>query len=58
MTEPTLVESMAQHHWLRRRALNLESACYDSETGAITDQKQLLSTRATKPLTSAPSPNP
>ena len=32
---------MAQHHWLRRRALNLESACYDPETGAITDEKQL-----------------
>jgi len=32
---------MAQHHWLRRRALNLESSCYDAETGAITDEKQL-----------------
>ena len=41
LTETTLVEAMAQHHWLRRRALNLESACYDAETGAITDQKQL-----------------
>src|SRR5689334_22488195 len=41
LTETTLVEAMAQHHWLRRRALNLESACYDAETSAITDQKQL-----------------
>jgi hypothetical protein len=32
---------MAQHHWLRQRALNLESSCYDPATGQITDQKQL-----------------
>jgi hypothetical protein len=41
LTETTLVEAMTQHHWLRRRALNHESACYDPETGAITDEKQL-----------------
>ena len=41
LTETTLVESIAQHHWLRRRALALESSCYDPETGAITDEKQL-----------------
>ena len=41
LTETTLVESMAQHHWLRRRALNLEPSCYDPKTGAITDEKQL-----------------
>jgi hypothetical protein len=40
-TETTLVEAMAQHHWLRRRALNLESSCYDPTTGAITGEKQL-----------------
>jgi hypothetical protein len=40
-TETTLVEAMAQHHWLRQRALNLESSCYDPATGQITDQKQL-----------------
>ena len=40
-TESTLVEDMAQHHWLRRRALNLESSCYDPETGQITNEKQL-----------------
>ncbi len=32
---------MAQHHGLRQRALNLESSCYDSASGQITDQKQL-----------------
>ncbi len=31
---------MAQHHWLRQRALHLESSCYDPATGQITDQKQ------------------
>jgi hypothetical protein len=41
VTETTLVEAIAQHHWLRQRALNLESSCYDSTTGQITDQKQL-----------------
>jgi hypothetical protein len=40
-TETTLVEGMAQHHWLRQRALNLESSCYDPATGQITDPKQL-----------------
>jgi len=40
-TETTLVEAMAQHHWLRHRALSLESSCYDPATGAIHDQKQL-----------------
>ena len=32
---------MAQHHWLRRRALGLESSCYDPATGAINNEKQL-----------------
>ena len=41
MTEDTLVEAMAQHQWLRRRALNLESSCYDPATGEITNEKQL-----------------
>jgi hypothetical protein len=40
-TETTLVEAMAQHHWLRQRSLHLESSCYDPATGQITDQKQL-----------------
>jgi hypothetical protein len=41
LTETTLIEAMAQHHWLRRRALSLESSCYDSATGVIVDEKQL-----------------
>ena len=41
ITETALVESMAQHHWLRRRALSLESSCYDPATGAIVNEKQL-----------------
>ena len=41
VTETMLVEAMAQHYWLRRRALSLESSCYDAATGQITDQKQL-----------------
>jgi hypothetical protein len=41
LTETTMVEAMAQHHWLRRRALTLESSCYDPATGAITGEKQL-----------------
>jgi hypothetical protein len=40
-TETALVEAMAQHHWLRQRALHLESSCYDSATGQPTDPKQL-----------------
>jgi hypothetical protein len=40
-TETTLVEAMAQHHWLRKRALHLEPSCYDPATGQIVDQKQL-----------------
>ena len=41
LTETALVEAMTQHHWLRRRALSLESSCYDAATGAITNEKQL-----------------
>src|SRR5215471_13668506 len=33
MTEDTLVEAMAQHQWLRSRAIKLEFSCYDSATG-------------------------
>ena len=41
VTETVLVEAMAEHHWLRRRALNLELSCYDPCTGQITNEKQL-----------------
>jgi hypothetical protein len=58
-TETTLVEAMAQHHWLRQRALNLESSCYDPATGQIADQKQHSpSSCATKVRTSVPSTKP
>jgi len=40
-TETSLVEGMAQHQWLRKRALKLESSCFDPTTGQIADQKQL-----------------
>jgi hypothetical protein len=38
-TEDTLVERMAQHHWLRCRAEFLESKCFD-EVGNV-DEKRL-----------------
>jgi hypothetical protein len=40
VTETVLVEAMAEHHWLRRRALTLELSCYDT-AGQITNEKQL-----------------
>jgi hypothetical protein len=40
-TETLLVEAMAEHQWLRQRALNLEPSCYDPATGQITNEKQL-----------------
>jgi len=40
-TETTLVEAMAQHHWLRQRSLRLESCCYDPATGQIVEQGNL-----------------
>lgn len=40
-TETTLVENMAQHEWLRKRALRLESSCFDPSTGEIAGLKQL-----------------
>jgi hypothetical protein len=39
VTETVLVEALAEHHWLRRRALALELSCYDA-TGQITNEKQ------------------
>ena len=40
-TELILVEGLAQHHWLARRALALQQLCFDPETGICTDEKQL-----------------
>ena len=38
-TEILLVESMAQHYWLKQRALRLQAFCFDDEGGC--DEKQL-----------------
>jgi hypothetical protein len=40
-TETALAEGMAQHQWLRKCALRLESFCFDAITGQIEDEKQL-----------------
>jgi hypothetical protein len=40
-TEETLVEAMAEHHWLRHRALSLEESCFDFITGQVIDPQQL-----------------
>jgi hypothetical protein len=40
-TEETLVQAMAEHHWLRRRAVSLEAFCFDSITGQVTDAQRL-----------------
>jgi hypothetical protein len=39
-TEILLVESMAQHYWLKQRALRLQSLCFDEE-GECTSEKTL-----------------
>ena len=38
-TEAILVERMAQHQWLRDRALRLQESCFDPTTGQIADAK-------------------
>jgi hypothetical protein len=38
-TEILLVESMAQHYWLKQRALRLQKFCFDDDNGC--DEKQL-----------------
>ena len=53
-TEEALVQAMAEHHWLRHRAMRLEESCFDYTTGQIIDDRNSLSTCATKPRTSAP----
>jgi hypothetical protein len=40
-TEEALVQAMAEHHWLRHRALRLEEACFDYTTGQIVDERKL-----------------
>ena len=38
-TEYILVIAMAESHWLANRAQNLQSGCFDPQTGQITDTK-------------------
>ncbi len=40
-TEEALVQAMAEHHWLRHRAMRLEEACFDFTTGQIIDDRKL-----------------
>ncbi|HEY3457394.1 MAG TPA: hypothetical protein VGK64_22630 [Bryobacteraceae bacterium] len=40
-TEEALVQAMAEHHWLRHRAMRLEEACFDYTTGQIIDDRKL-----------------
>jgi hypothetical protein len=40
-TEETLVQAMAEHHWLRHRAMRLEETCFDYTTGQIIDDRKL-----------------
>jgi hypothetical protein len=40
-TEEALVQAMAEHHWLRHRALRLEESCFDYTTGQIIDAQKL-----------------
>jgi hypothetical protein len=41
-TEAILVENMAQHHWLRNRALYLQHHCFESEDGIDTARLNLF----------------
>jgi len=40
-TEEALVQAMAEHHWLRHRAMRLEESCFDYTTGQIIDDRKL-----------------
>ena len=40
-TEEALVQALAEHHWLRHRAMRLEEACFDYTTGQILDERKL-----------------
>ena len=40
-TEEALVQALAEHHWLRHRAMRLEEACFDFTTGQIIDDRKL-----------------
>jgi hypothetical protein len=38
-TESILLNTMVESHWLANRSLNLQSSCFDQQTGQITDPK-------------------
>ena len=40
-TEEALVQAIAEHHWLRHRAMRLEESCFDYTTGQIIDERKL-----------------
>jgi hypothetical protein len=40
-TEEALVQAMAEHHWLRHRAMRLEHSCFDYNTGELIDDRKL-----------------
>jgi hypothetical protein len=40
-TEEALVQAMAEHHWLRHRAMRLEHSCFDYTTGELIDERKL-----------------
>jgi len=40
-TEEALVQAMAEHYWLRHRAMRLEESCFDYTTGQIIDDRKL-----------------
>jgi hypothetical protein len=40
-TEEALVQAMAEHHWLRHRAMRLEHSCFDYTTGELIDDRKL-----------------
>src|SRR5690349_3980566 len=40
-TEETLVQALAEHHWLRHRSMRLEEACFDFTTGQIIDERKV-----------------
>ncbi|MGH9696021.1 MAG: hypothetical protein ACRD5Z_17870, partial [Bryobacteraceae bacterium] len=41
LTEEALVQALAEHDWLRHRALRLEESCFDYTTGQVIDAQKL-----------------
>ena len=54
-TEAILVNRLAEHQWLRLRAMRLQETCFDPESGLVVTKNRSLSICATPPPTSAPS---